>query len=75
MHNMNSGRLLMLGAVTRPSCTDVKTLGQDGLVIAPNIRRWPEFILCTDFKTFKASKPLIQSQNHFVYTLDGILGY
>ena len=55
--------------------TDATTSGQDGLVTAPNIRRQPEFMLCMDFKVFETSKPLIQSPNHFCYTLEGILGY
>ena len=59
----------------RAQRTDAATSGLDGLVTAPNMRRWPEFMLCTDFKAFETSKPLIQSPNHFCYTLEGILGY
>ena len=59
----------------RARCTDAMTSWQDGLVTAPNIRRQPEFMLCTDFKAFEMSKPFIQSPNHFCYTLEGILGY
>ena len=55
--------------------TGATTSGQDGLVTAPNIRRQPEFMLCMDFKAFEMSKLLIQSPNHFCYTLEGILGY
>ena len=62
-------------ARARAQRTDAATSGLDGLVTAPNIRRRPEFMLCMDFKSFKTSKPLIQSLNHFCYTLEGILGY
>ena len=36
--------------------TDAATSGQDGLVTVPNIKRRPEFMLCTDFKVFEMSK-------------------
>ena len=51
------------------------TSGHDGLVTVPNIRRRSELMLCTDFKAFETSKSLIQSSNHFCYTIEGILGY
>ena len=62
-------------ACTRAQRTDATTSGLDDLVTAPNMRRRPEFVLCMDFKVFEMSKPLIQSSNHFCYTLEGILGY
>jgi len=37
--------------------------------------RQPKQVSCMNFKAFKTSKPLIQSPNHFCYTLEGILSY
>ena len=62
-------------ACVRAQRTDAATSGLDGLVTAPNMRRRPKFMLCMDFKVFETSKPLIQSPDHFCYTLEGILSY
>ena len=62
-------------ACARTQRTDATTLGLDGQVTAPNMRRPAEFMLCMDFKAFEMSKPLIQSLDHFCYTLEDILGY
>ena len=63
-------RTVVLERMSEPSDTEAPRDGDRA-----HSARQPKQVSCTNFKAFKTSKQLIQSPNHFCYTLEGILCY